>query len=127
MPEKVPANRLTAICPHCHNRFSYNRWHAGFGDQGYMYCDTDEAVVTWSVYDSKYWSIVQKVPWNLNETEKKMVEGALRPCPFGGRFRFVNPPRCPICRCDIASVVAGGIYFVVTGRQIDGDSEEIWL
>jgi hypothetical protein len=26
------------------------------------------------------------------------AEALFRPCPCGGSFRFMNPPRCPLCK-----------------------------
>lgn len=115
-----------AVCPHCHTEFTYYQRHAGFGEEGYIYCDQDEVVLTWGMFDPKYRDITQKPPWTLAHDEGSLVEKALKPCPFGGRFAFGNPPLCPTCFKDISTVVPGGIYYVVTGRRIDGDQEEVW-
>jgi hypothetical protein len=94
---------------------------------GYLYCDVDETVVTWNTYDPIYSKLIDnKNPWALNEEEQARVERALKPCPCGGRFAFKNPPRCPMCREDISAVVEGGIYYVVAGRRIDGDNDDVW-
>ncbi len=121
-------NKHSARCPHCQRDFEYQQYHSGFGDQGYMYCDADEAVLTWSSYDPVYRGLVPGThPWMLGEDGKATVEGALNDCPYGGHFRFGNLPRCPHCREDISSVVPGDIYFVVTGRWVDGEKgEPIW-
>jgi rRNA maturation protein Nop10 len=118
-----------ATCPNCGRSFEYRQFHAGFGDQGYLYCDSDETVVTWNAYDQNYVNVIPNTnPWSLLEEDKSKVESALKPCPNGGHFAFRNPPRCPVCRGDISSVVPGGIYFVVTGRWVDAEkSESIWL
>jgi hypothetical protein len=104
------------------------QYHAGFGDQGYLYCDSDETVLTWSSYDPIYRQLVPGThPWMLDASGKKTVEEALKPCPHGGRFAFANPPRCPHCNEDISGVVPGDIYFVVTGRWVDGEKgADIW-
>ncbi len=91
-----------------------------------MFCDQDEVVLTWGMFDPKYRDITRKPPWTLANDERSLVEKALKPCPFGSRFEFGNSPLCPTCFKDISTVVPGGIYYVVTGLRIDGDNEEIW-
>ena len=115
-----------AVCTHCNGEFTYYQRHSGFGDEGYMYCDSDETVLTMQFYGATYQSIMTKLPWTLNEGEKQVVEAALKPCPFGGRFSFRNPPRCPHCFEDVSAVVPGGIYYVVTGRRVDADRDHLW-
>jgi hypothetical protein len=116
-----------ARCPHCGRALTYRRYHAGFSNEGFAYCDQDEAVVTWSTYDPRYTAIVDKHPWMLNEAERRAVESALRPCPFGGTFSFGNAPRCPHCHGKLAGLVPSDIYFAVMGRRVDGASSDIWL
>jgi hypothetical protein len=92
-----------------------------------MYCDQDEAVLTWGMFNPIYRGITKKPPWTLTDEERQLIEGALKACPFGGKFAFANPPLCPVCHRDISSVVPGGIYFVITGRRVDGDKGDIWV
>ena len=102
-----------ATCPHCGEDFTFAARHSGFAEEGYMYCDSDEAVLVWSFYGpNKGRSLVDKLPWTLDEGEKAKVEAAVSPCPCGGRFAFRNPPRCPHCFSDFSSTVPTGIHYV---------------
>ncbi len=93
-----------------------------------MYSDKDETVVTWGSYNSTYIQIVAgKHPWRLSDEERKKVEVAMKPCPYGGRFSFDNPPLCPMCHESVAFLVPGQEYFIVAGQWIDGDREDVWL
>lgn len=121
-------NRHKATCPHCGEEFSYQRFHAGFSNLGYMYCDRDETVLTWGTYNTTYGRIApDKHPWMLDRAEQQRVEAAIRPCPYGGRFSFTNPPLCPICHESVAFLVPDKEYYIVTGRQLDGDHDDVWL
>jgi hypothetical protein len=117
-----------ATCLHCGREFSYERFHAGFSNLGYMYCDEDETVITWSTYNPAYIQIIHdKHPWVLDRKEQQKVEASLKPCPYGGCFSFDNPPLCPFCHESVAFLVQGKEYFIVTGRRVDGDREDVWL
>jgi hypothetical protein len=116
-----------ATCPHCGQRFTFRKYHSGFGDEGFMYCDNDECVLTWSFYGpNRYRQIIPRLPWTLSDDDKRIVEASLKSCPFGGTFSFSNPPLCPVCFNDISAAVPGGIYYVVSGRRVDGDTDDIW-
>src|SRR5258708_6847015 len=105
----------------------FDRFHAGLGDEGYMYCDRDATVITWSSFDPTYSSMVHNThPWMLTDAEKRIVEAAIIECPCGGRFRFGNPPLCPHCSGDLSDLAPEPIYYVVLGRRIDGDVSPAW-
>lgn len=55
-------NAHHATCPNCGRAFDYHEYHAGFGNQGFLYCDQDEAVLTWSSYDPTYETVVGQKP-----------------------------------------------------------------
>ena len=120
-------------CPNCkkdiHVKGTYN---AGFGDEGFLYCDKDSAVLTFNAYDETYEKLVpNKMPWppraggDLTTHEQRVIERHLRPCPCGGRFRFQNKPRCPICGSSIEKLV-DSIHYIVLQKKIDGDHSNIW-
>jgi rRNA maturation protein Nop10 len=123
---RTPAKRLQATCPHCGHEFAYEKFHAGFSNEGHLYCDQDETVFTWDSYAPAYARLLDKHPWMLNVDEQRIVESAVKPCPDGGRFAFSNPPLCPSCHGDISVLVPDRIYFIVTGRRVNGDYEEAW-
>ena len=114
-------------CPHCGKSFEYQRHHAGFSSQGFMYCDQDATVLTWGAWDPRYRRLTQKFPWMLDSDERHVVEASTLPCPCGGRFGFANPPRCPLCNEELPSLVPNQIYYVIVGRRIDGDDIDVWL
>ena len=118
---------MQADCPHCGQQFSYERFHAGFSNEGYMYCDQDEAVFTWDAYAPAYARLLDKHPWMLTADERHRVESVVRPCPCGGRFAFGNPPLCPKCHADISALVPNKDYFIVTGRRVNGDKDDAWV
>jgi hypothetical protein len=114
-------------CPHCKRALQFQRIHAGFGDFGYMYCDHDEAVVTWDSYDQRCTEVVgEKHPWMLNDEERRGVEAAIKDCPYGGHFSYGNPPRCPHCFGDLPSLAADRPYVVVLGRRLDATTDRLW-
>lgn len=73
--------------------------HAGFGNEGYLYCSRGPHVVTFSSFSATYAQVAGREahPWTLSEQERGRVESALLPCPCGGYFRFSNPLVCPRC------------------------------
>ncbi len=113
-------------CPHCGSDLTYQRYHAGFSNQGFMYCSDDEAVLVWDAYNPIYQRLTDKHPWMLSTEEQRQIEEAIKPCPYGGHFAFTNPPLCPTCHKSVAFIVPDPIYYVVLGRKIDGDTQDIW-
>jgi hypothetical protein len=111
----------------CTHALQYQRLHAGFSNEGYLYCDRDDTVLTWGTYNPHYTRRVDALPWMLTDDEKSVVESAIKPCPCGGRFAFANPPRCPYCHLARPDLVLDATYFVVVGRRLDGDTEAVWV
>ncbi len=104
----------------------FEQYHAGFGDEGYLYCDRGPTVLTWSAYDRAYSALANKLPWMLTDAEKRHVEDALLPCPCGGKFAFGNPPLCPYCLQEIRSLVPDPIYYLVVDNRVRGEDVIIW-
>jgi len=92
-----------------------------------MYCDHDETVLTWHALGPAYRRVVAKLPWMLETDEQRRVEESLKPCPYGGHFAFANPPLCPFCHESVAFLVPTREYFVVVGRRVDADAEDMWI
>lgn len=117
-------------CPTCRGVFrpaAPRFFHAGFGNEGFLYCDRDTSILVFSSYNRSYTQLVgDKHPWMLSANEQGFVEGHLKPCPCGGSFLFKNPPRCPHCGASIASLLPSKIYYVVVDRIIDGNGEDVW-
>lgn len=114
------ASRADA-CPSCGREILYERFHAGFSNEGFAYCDNDSTVLLWETFAPWYTAIVKKHPWMLNDEERRRVEAMFPRCQCGGRFAFTNPPLCPHCRSDISSFVPAGIYFLVIGSPLRYD------
>jgi hypothetical protein len=114
-------------CPACGRDIEFDRYNARFGNQGYMYCDSDSAVLTWDSYDPTYSALSGDVhPWMLDADTKRSIEDAAAPCPNGGRFRFSALPRCPHCNSTLTSLAEDPTYYVVVGRLVDGSTHKIW-
>jgi hypothetical protein len=85
-----------ARCGHCGQETHFERFNARFGNQGFMYCDSDPTVVTWNSYDPEYSELSgDSHPWMLDAAVKARIEAAVIACPNGGHFRFTALARCP--------------------------------
>jgi hypothetical protein len=114
-------------CPACRTTVAFQRFHAGFGDQGSMYGSAGATVLTWSAFDPAYRALAEPLPWMLSKDEQRAVEAGVRTDLRGAPFRFVNPPLCPSCEQPLQALFDDSrAYFVVTGSRIDGDSVNIW-
>jgi len=120
-------------CPHCHKVIHLKQkypYHAGFSNQGFIYCDSCPNIFEFHSYNQSYISVLGKHihPWSLSSSEKKKVEDNLKPCPCGGYFRFNAYPRCPHCNNNIQSLLPDKIHFIEFGKVIDADKDEsVWL
>lgn len=89
-------------------------YHAGFGDQGFLYNDEGNLTLTWSVYDADYVKITgPSNPWAITEEKRKAFEDWLPPAPKGGRWKFENPGRCLKCQSEIIPPIRKNIYYVL--------------
>lgn len=118
-------------CPHCFNLIDLKQkypYHAGFSNQGFLYCNLCPNILEFGSYNCYYVSLIgDKHPWMLTIEEKKKVEDHLKPCPCGGHFRFDAYPRCPHCRENIQSLLPDKIHFLEIGKVIDADKENVWI
>lgn len=117
-------------CPECRRTFEVSQkypYHAGFGNQGFLYCERCPNLVVFNSFDRRYTAIVGQVhPWGLDFVKKSMVEGQLKACACGGNFRLSAKPRCPLCNAEIPGILPDGIHYIEIGRRFDGDKESIW-
>jgi hypothetical protein len=100
-----------------------HRYHAGFGNQGFLYNDEGTLTLLWGSYDPTYTALVGKVhPWMLTEPQRSQLENSLVAAPKGGRWRFSNPPRCNYCGAPIGEPLSSrNIYYLKYPGSIDLD------
>jgi hypothetical protein len=114
-------------CPSCELSFEYEKFSAGFGDQGFVYGSSAAIVLTWSAFDPAYVAIVDAHPWMLSLDQQQAVEAALKPDLPGGPFRFANAPLCPKCKQPLRDLAdESREYFVITGDRVDSERTSIW-
>lgn len=115
-------------CKSCGAKFAAEEFHAGFSDEGFLYCDRCSTILTWFAYDPDFDRAVgaKKMPWTLTEDERRKVEDHLVKCPCGGRFLFANPLLCPACGKVLSQPMAETIYAVVLGQRVDGEKRKVW-
>ncbi len=127
-PNKIEFTKPFSInCRKCRPLNVFNQpyaYHAGFGDQGFLYNDDGNLTLTWSVYDSEFSRIVGNVnPWVLHDSKKvKTFEDWLPNAPHGGRWRFGNAARCLSCKAEISPPMGPNIYYLLYDGSIEADS-----
>jgi phage FluMu protein Com len=113
-------------CPKCKHENTFNQpypYHAGFGDQGFLYNEKGNRTLIWDSYDPDYTAIVGKShPWALKKAQQKKLEDLLLP-DSGGRWLFSNPARCEKCQSPISEPILKNIYFLVFANSIHGIKE----
>jgi hypothetical protein len=127
MEVRSPMSDEIARCGHCGQETHFERFNARFGNQGFMYCDSDPTVVTWNSYDPEYSELSgDSHPWMLEAAVKARIEAAVIACPNGGHFRFTALPRCPKCHLELPDLSSDASYFVVIADRLDGERSSIW-
>ena len=108
-------------CSGCGHETSFEQpypYHAGFGNQGFLYNDAGDRTLVWSSFDPAWERLAGQVhPWTLSAASWSSVEAALAPLADGTRWKATNPPRCLRCRQAIGRSIADGeiYYFVYSG------------
>ncbi len=112
-------------CPKCGETILFNQpypYHAGFGNQGFLYNKTGNSTLVWSSFDTDYGKIVgEKHPWTLTDADRKRIEEALLPSPDGSPWGFEYPARCSACGSKIADAIGQTIYYYFFDGGIDLD------
>lgn len=127
-------DKLKARCKSCGAEIPVaEAYHAGKGDEFFLYCDNDTTVLTFSWYDATYERLIGKGtvgpnPFDLTEEQQKKVENHLVRCPCGGRFLFRNPLKCPSCSGVFSDPpkLSWSEVVVIIDRHVDGDKTAIW-
>jgi hypothetical protein len=117
---------VTVSCPSCGHQNDFEQpypFHAGFGNQGFLYNDAGNLTLVWSSFDPAYEAIVGKShPWTLTVEQQALLENALRVAPSGRRWRFANPARCLKCLGQISGSITETIYYLRYPNSVDTDS-----
>ena len=117
----------TIACRSCGHKNEFEQpypYHAGFGNEGFLYNDAGNLTLVWSSFDRAYEAIVGKChPWTLTTEQQTFLENALREAPSGGRWRFKNPARCTKCAYPISDPITKTIYFLLYPGSIHTDSK----
>ncbi|HEU0070096.1 MAG TPA: hypothetical protein VFS04_02265 [Alphaproteobacteria bacterium] len=107
---------LKIKCASCGYENSFEQpyaYHAGFGNQGFLYNDAGNLTLIWSSFDPDYEKIIgRKHPWALTAEEQNRLENLLRPAPSGGAWRFANHARCGQCSRSIHGSITETIYYL---------------
>ena len=116
-----------SFCTNCAQGFAYELVHARLSDQGYMYCDSDDAIVTWDSMSASYTAFVGDVhPWMLDQSGRELIEASVVDCPYGGHFSFSAVPRCAFCQAEVPDLIEDPTYYAITGRHLDGAMLNVW-
>jgi hypothetical protein len=117
---------VTITCSSCGHKNDFDQpypFHAGFGNQGFLYNDAGNLTLVWSSFDPAYEAIVGKWhPWTLTAEQQVHLESALCELPSGGRWRFANPARCQKCASPISGPITETIYYLRCPGSVDTDS-----
>ena len=98
-------------------------YHAGFGDQGFLYNDKGNKTLIWSSFDPEFEALFPgKHPWGLSEDQQHELEKMLKDDGEGGRWLFSNPARCLRCGNPISEPMMKNIYFLIYDGSIDLDT-----
>jgi hypothetical protein len=123
----IPRGPLIVRCPGCGAEIRFDqpyKYHAGFGDQGFLYNEAGDRTLVWNSYDRAYTALVgPKHPWMLDPAERALVEDRLLPAPDGGRWLFANLPRCPSCRGPIGESILKDIYYFDYAGSVHAEKE----
>ena len=116
---------VTVNCPSCEHKNEFEQphpFHAGFGNQGFLYNDAGNLTLVWCSFDPAYKAIVGEWhPWTLTTEQQTLLEDALLDAPSGGRWRFANPARCPKCMNPISGPITKTIYYFRYPGSVDTD------
>lgn len=120
----MTAEGFSFICPTCKVRTVVDQpepFHAGWNDEGFLYCEKCPEIVVFSSYDPFYSALVgSKQPWVLAQNEKRAVEEHIRLSSCGGRFRFGAQPRCPHCNEPLSGILPTSLHYLAIGSKIEG-------
>jgi hypothetical protein len=109
------SGHLIVSCGGCREEIEFAQpyaYHAGFGNQGFLYDDEGTLTLVWDSYDPAYSELFDRYPWSLSVDQQERLESMLADAPSGGRWRFANPARCPSCGREIRGPMMRDISFL---------------
>lgn len=116
---------ISIYCKSCGHENTFDQpypYHAGFGDQGFLYNDSGNLTLVWSAFDPAYMPFAPgRNPPGLSPEQQQNLENALREAPTGGKWRFSNPARCAKCANAISGPITETIYYLVYPNSINTD------
>jgi len=118
---------LLVKCARCDGVNLFNQpypYHAGFGNQGFLYNKSGNATLTWSSFDPDYVALVgSKHPWALRQEERTQIEDELLPSPDGTPWGFDFPGRCAHCNNPLVEPITKAISYYVYDTHVDVDMD----
>ncbi|HEX2347771.1 MAG TPA: hypothetical protein VHI51_04970 [Ktedonobacterales bacterium] len=95
-------------CPSCQQAL-FRVDHSPFGDDYLLYCDQCANCVEVSYYDSGTLAFADRIReegtlqpgWPQTKALLRLIEGRLKPCSCGGRYRYDAARRCPFCLAPV--------------------------
>jgi uncharacterized protein len=128
--EAIPA-AIVVTCPECGFGNVFHQphpYHAGLGNQGFLYNEAGNRTLTWSWNDPDYAAIAgPKPPWALTGAERQELEDRLFLAPDGTRWLFRNPARCLRCGHPISGPVTETVYYLWYDGSVDRDAARGWV
>lgn len=119
------SSHIVVTCPHCGHRNVFAQpypYHAGYGNQGFLYSETGTCTLAWSSFDTDYAEVVgSRQPWALTDADREILEERLTPAPDGTRWLFENPARCQQCGGAISGPITQTIYYLRNDCTVDRD------
>ena len=120
----MKTEKTTIQCSHCEHENAFAQpypYHAGFGNQGFLYNEAGNRTLIWNSYDPEYVAIVGNChPWALAEEQQRKLEDCLLP-DSDGRWLFGNPARCLQCGQPISEPMNKNIYYLDYKGSTDVD------
>jgi uncharacterized protein len=121
---------IVVTCPHCGHGNVFAQpypYHAGYGNQGFLYSEAGDCTLTWSSFDREYAAVVgAKQPWALTDADREALEARLAPAPDGTRWLFSNPARCKQCHAPISGPMTETLYYLRNDCTVDRDIRSGW-
>lgn len=118
--KRCDISKVVIVCGNCECENNFDQpylYHAGFGNQGFLYNDEGNLTLIWDSYDKTYSKLFPKThPWMLTTEQRKRLEDMLLPASTGGKWRFENVARCLNCGKKIMDSMLNNIYYL----QYDG-------